>query len=69
MKFAKSGHVLYGSDFPYAPRATINKHVEFLEQFEFENKGVEYSVARGAAVALFPRFARDSDVERRGLHL
>lgn len=55
MKFAKPGHVLYGSDFPYAPTATINKHVEMLNQFVFEDERVQYSVIRGAGIALFPR--------------
>jgi predicted TIM-barrel fold metal-dependent hydrolase len=57
--FAKTGHVLYGSDFPYAPVETINKYVEMMENF-FAH-GDEKEVARGAAVQLFPRFQTEGD--------
>lgn len=55
LKFAKPGHVLYGSDFPYAPTATINTHVKMLDEYEMDQE-LSYSVARGAAEGLFPRF-------------
>ncbi|RJE24219.1 Amidohydrolase [Aspergillus sclerotialis] len=59
--FAKKGHVLYGSDFPYAPRETIDAHVKMFEAYDFGNTEKEYEVARGAAVKLFPRFRIDGD--------
>lgn len=76
MKFAKPGHVLYGSDFPYAPTATINKHVQMLDHFVFEDETVQYSVARGAGLAFFQdsselqgkaKIAKDENV--RGCHM
>ncbi|KAI0395696.1 hypothetical protein F5Y17DRAFT_183926 [Xylariaceae sp. FL0594] len=55
LKFAKPGHVLYGSDFPYAPKKTIDAHVDMLGQCVMEPE-VAHSVTRGAAEALFPRY-------------
>ncbi|KAJ5186083.1 Amidohydrolase 2 [Penicillium cf. griseofulvum] len=59
-RFAKTGHVLYGSDFPYAPVETINKYVEMMEDF-FAHGGEKEEIARGAAVELFPRFQIEED--------
>lgn len=64
LKFAKPGHVLYGSDFPYAPTKTINTHVKMLEVFEMD-KETEYGVSRGAAESLFPRLK--ASVNEKGL--
>jgi predicted TIM-barrel fold metal-dependent hydrolase len=58
--FAKPGHVLYGSDFPYAPTKTIDTHVRLLGEQKMEAE-LAYSVSRGAALKLFPRFKVDSD--------
>ncbi|KAM7183942.1 amidohydrolase [Naviculisporaceae sp. PSN 640] len=64
-KFAKPGHVLYGSDFPYAPTKSINTHVEMLNGYVEEklDKETAYSAERGAALKLFPRFKRQEDKE------
>lgn len=62
-KFAKPGHILYGSDFPYAPTKTIDSHVKMLNDYTF-NAESEYEVARGAALKLFPRFRTALDDER-----
>ena len=56
MRFAKKGHVLFGSDFPFAPEKTIGRMTGGWESFaeglgEEERLGVE----RGNAEALFPR--------------
>ncbi len=59
-KFAEKDHVLYGSDFPYAPTKTISKHVAMMEKWnggEERNK----SVTRAAAVQILPRLKQDSD--------
>ena len=55
-EFAKPDHILYGSDFPYAPTSTIEKHVRMLDDYRKMDGASDYSVARGAAVRLFPRF-------------
>ncbi|OQD98988.1 hypothetical protein PENVUL_c067G01443 [Penicillium vulpinum] len=54
--FAKTGHVLYGSDFPYAPVETINKYVGMMEEFFAHTRQREKEISRGAAEELFPRF-------------
>ena len=57
-KFAKPGHVLYRSDFPYAPTRTIDTHVDMLDEFLREklSKETVYGAERGTALELFPRF-------------
>ena len=57
MRFAKKDHVLFGSDFPFAPEKTIGTMTKGWESFaeglgEEERLGVE----RGNAEGLFPRF-------------
>jgi len=54
--FAKPDHILYGSDFPYAPTASIQTHVQMLDNYKGLDDARAYSIARGAALQLFPRF-------------
>ncbi|KAJ5359811.1 hypothetical protein N7517_009002 [Penicillium concentricum] len=61
--FAKTGHVLYGSDFPYAPRETINKYVGMMEDF-IAQVGENEEISRSAAVQLFPRFRIEEDKKK-----
>ncbi|KAL9595244.1 MAG: hypothetical protein Q9179_005057 [Wetmoreana sp. 5 TL-2023] len=55
-KFAKPGHVLFGSDLPYAPRPTIDFFTGNLDEYE---KGLSeeerFAIDRGNALELFPR--------------
>jgi predicted TIM-barrel fold metal-dependent hydrolase len=56
LAFAKPGHVLYGSDFPYAPEKSIGTFVEALDAYEEKlDKETKLSITRGAALQLFPR--------------
>ncbi|OTB08227.1 hypothetical protein M426DRAFT_8035 [Hypoxylon sp. CI-4A] len=55
LKFAKPDHVLFGTDFPYAPKKTIERYANALDHYEMDEE-TRYSVSRGAAVKLFPRF-------------
>ena len=56
MRFAKRGHVLFGSDFPFAPQKTIGTMTAGWEAFA-EGLGEEerWEVERGNAEGLFPR--------------
>lgn len=54
LKFAKPGHVMYGSDFPYAPTGAIEWFSKSVKNHEFGARD-EYGVARGNAEELFPR--------------
>ncbi|MCJ1378613.1 hypothetical protein MMC17_001712 [Xylographa soralifera] len=56
-KFAKPGHILYGSDFPYAPSKVIDYHTHALDAFPFEMDGFLQDINVTNANALFPRLA------------
>lgn len=56
LAFAEPGHVLYGSDFPYAPPAAIASMARLFESAPLPDD-VRWSIDREAATALFPRFA------------
>ncbi|KAM7214028.1 hypothetical protein V8F06_010600 [Rhypophila decipiens] len=64
-KFAKPGHILYGSDFPYAPTKSITTHVEMLDEYVADrlDQDTAYSVERGAALELFPRLRGKGEQE------
>ena len=52
--FARRERVLFGTDFPYAPVKTTETNTKGLEGYELE-VGWRYGIARGNALALFPR--------------
>lgn len=54
LKFAKPENVLFGSDFPYAPPATIRWHGTALDEYSME-ANASFQIARGNALKLFPR--------------
>ncbi|MFI9275638.1 amidohydrolase family protein [Kitasatospora sp. NPDC052896] len=61
LAFAEPGHVLYGSDWPYAPidaGAYFNRHLDTYGNWE---PGQLHAVNRGSAEALFPRLAPAAD--------
>lgn len=55
--FAKPGHILFGSDFPYAPREGIKVFTKKLEDYQWKQDDEWREVERGGAEKLFPRFA------------
>lgn len=58
-KFAKEDHILFGTDFPYAPVKTIGTNVGWLEEAEVKwSKQQIEMLRRGNALRLFPRFER-----------
>ncbi|MCJ1403819.1 hypothetical protein MMC11_007042 [Xylographa trunciseda] len=57
-KFAKPGHILYGSDFPYAPPESIDYHTHALDSYPFETEGLLQDINVTNALALFPRLAQ-----------
>ena len=55
-KFAKPGHLLFGSDFPYASNPAIELFTNNLDKFDWSAE--ERKAANGGnALKLFPRFA------------
>ncbi|PFH62789.1 hypothetical protein XA68_11801 [Ophiocordyceps unilateralis] len=54
LEFAKPGHVLFGSDFPNAPKATIERLSSVIDNYKLSPEA-RHQIHHGAAVALFPR--------------
>jgi predicted TIM-barrel fold metal-dependent hydrolase len=58
LAFAEPGHVLYGSDWPFAPQEAGSYYNHFLETYPDFTPGQAEAIDRGNAEALFPRLAR-----------
>jgi predicted TIM-barrel fold metal-dependent hydrolase len=56
LSFAKEGHVLYGSDFPFARDRAVAGQLSTVKGWRDEK--VRESVERGAAERLFPRLVQ-----------
>ena len=55
--FARPGHILYGTDWPYAPDKTIAFYTDGLDAYKGFGKVEHQSIDRTNAEALFPRLA------------
>ncbi|KAL1887987.1 hypothetical protein Sste5346_009869 [Sporothrix stenoceras] len=53
--FAKPGHILYGSDTPYAYDSIIEFHTTRFDKYEFADPTLREAINRGNALKLFPR--------------
>lgn len=58
LKFAKPGHVFYGSDFPYAPDGSIKDMANGLDAVLNEDTELKHAVNWGNALKLFPRLSK-----------
>ncbi|MFE6691860.1 amidohydrolase family protein [Streptomyces sp. NPDC057743] len=58
LAFAEPGHVLYGSDWPFAPQEAGSYYNHFLETYPDYAPGQAEAIDRGNAEVLFPRLAR-----------
>ncbi|MEU6657863.1 amidohydrolase family protein [Streptomyces sp. NPDC046821] len=58
LAFAEPGHVLYGSDWPFAPQDAGTYYNNYLESYPDFTPGQADAIDRGNAEALFPRLAR-----------
>lgn len=56
MEVAKPGHILYGSDWPYLDRHTIELQHDCLASWKGFDEPTRSAIYRGSAAALFPRF-------------
>ncbi|KAF2143574.1 uncharacterized protein K452DRAFT_325544 [Aplosporella prunicola CBS 121167] len=54
-QFARPGHVLFGSDYPYAPLDAIRLMDDLLDEYAAAHPAYVQDVDADAAVALFPR--------------
>lgn len=57
-EFAKPGHVLFGSDFPYAPAPAILHMNRLLSEYEEKNPDSIVSFSTNSALELFPRIRK-----------
>ncbi len=53
--FAKPGHLLYGSDTPYANNKIIEFHTSRQDKFQFQDPTLAAKINRENALELFPR--------------
>jgi 6-methylsalicylate decarboxylase len=56
--------ILFGGDFPFTPEPTVGDYVAFLRSTDLFTDGERVAVARGNALKLFPRLARDRELRR-----
>lgn len=56
--FAKPGHMLCGSDYPYAEERHIAHHLPNLAKFEFQRGDLRQEIYYKNALELFPRLAK-----------
>lgn len=54
-QFAKPDHILYGSDYPYAPSGMISDLVREFDTIPLDSDAA-HAINRGNALKLFPRF-------------
>lgn len=56
LAFAKPGHILFGSDWPFAPDLAVAYFAAMLDAFEGADAAMRAAIDRGNAEILFPRF-------------
>ena len=56
LAFAKPGHVLFGSDWPYAPTMAVSYFTGQLDAYAALDANGHAAIDRTSAVALFPQF-------------
>lgn len=56
--FAKPGHVMYGSDAPYANDGIIEFHTSRLDKYQFADPKMAEQINRTNALELFPRLKK-----------
>jgi 6-methylsalicylate decarboxylase len=57
LEFARPGHVLFGSDWPYAPQDTVGHFASQLDNYSGVDAPGHQAINRTNAEALFPRLA------------
>lgn len=57
LAFAKPGHVLFGSDWPFAPAVAVSWFTGQLDAYDALDADGHAAIDRGNAAALFPAFA------------
>ncbi|KJZ75228.1 hypothetical protein HIM_05422 [Hirsutella minnesotensis 3608] len=60
LDFAKPGHVLYGSDYPFGREAMVEEQLKAVDKI-IDMRVDADDIRRGAAIRLWPRLGRDAD--------
>ena len=55
-------HILFGSDFPFAPAPVVSVECQTLDASPIWDDGAKHGIARGHALSLFPQFKRANEV-------
>ncbi len=66
LAFAKPGHVLFGSDWPYCPNSTVGFFTGNLDDYKGLDAGGHAAINRNSAEVLFPRLARQGSGAKVG---
>jgi len=61
-EIVEPSHILFGSDFPFAPGATTALQVRTLDRSSIWDDKIKYGINRGHALSLFPAFKRADEV-------
>jgi 6-methylsalicylate decarboxylase len=61
---ADPAHILFGSDYPFAPAMVVGMEVRALEALPMPNKTIRLGVDRANAERLFPQFADHAEAKR-----
>jgi len=51
-----AAHMLFGSDYPFAPEAAVSLFVQGIQNFDGFDEQARKAIERESALALFPRF-------------
>jgi len=62
--FAKREHVLFGSDYPFAPSDVVADFTRHLDQYEFEDQSQKIEISHQNAMVLFPRLSEQLLLEK-----
>lgn len=54
-------HILFGSDFPFAPAVATGLQVNMLSSYEHFDDTLKYGVNRGHALSLFPKYRSEGE--------
>ncbi len=60
LAFAQPGHVLFGSDWPYAPAIAVGYFTSALDAYADLDPGGHAAIDRKSAEALFPQFTEET---------
>ena len=55
--FAKREHILFGSDYPFAPSDVVTDFTRHLDKYQFKDKLQESEISHNNALVLFPRLS------------